>query len=123
MQDVYKIFGMSFSLMRSTRPESAIGVDTGRGVALWDAAEHALSGALDEFAGPGNWKDDKGGGAFYGPKIDIKVRDCMGRQHQCATVQLDFQLPIRFDLKYARALRLEVRGPQEVQDIQHCGWG
>jgi threonyl-tRNA synthetase len=103
MRDVYKIFGMSFSLMRSTRPESAIGVDTDAGVARWDAAEFALTGALDEFAGPGNWKDDKGGGAFYGPKIDIKVRDCMGRQFQCATVQLDFQLPIRFDLKYARA--------------------
>ena len=82
MKDVYKIFGMSFSLMRSTRPESAIGADTPEGAALWDSAEEALSVALNEFAGEGNWKDDVGGGAFYGPKIDIKVKDCMGRRHQ-----------------------------------------
>ena len=82
MRDVYKIFGMSFSLMRSTRPESAIGADTVEGAARWDGAEVALSQALDQFIGPGNWKDDVGGGAFYGPKIDIQVKDCMGRKHQ-----------------------------------------
>ena len=75
MRDVYKIFGMSFSLMRSTRPESAIGADTVEGAARWDGAELALSQALDQFIGPGNWKDDVGGGAFYGPKIDIQVKD------------------------------------------------
>ena len=55
---------------------------------------------MDEFAGKGNWRVNPGDGAFYGPKIDIKVMDAMQRIHQCATVQLDFQLPIRFDLKY-----------------------
>jgi threonyl-tRNA synthetase len=63
-------------------------------------AEKALAEAMDEFAGKGNWRVNPGDGAFYGPKIDIKVMDAMQRIHQCATVQLDFQLPIRFDLKY-----------------------
>merc|ERR1712159_571508 len=85
---------------RSTRPKKAVGVDTADGVLRWDNAEKALADALDEFAGQGNWRDNPGDGAFYGPKIDIKVFDCMGRKHQCATVQLDFNLPIRFDLQY-----------------------
>jgi len=55
---------------------------------------------MDEFAGKGNWTVDPGDGAFYGPKIDIQVTDALNRQHQCATCQLDFQLPIRFNLKY-----------------------
>jgi len=55
---------------------------------------------MDAFAGKGGWRENPGDGAFYGPKIDIKVMDAMERVHQCATVQLDFQLPIRFDLKY-----------------------
>jgi len=63
-------------------------------------AEASLADALNEFAGAGNWRVNAGDGAFYGPKIDIKVFDAMQRVHQCATVQLDFQLPIRFDLKY-----------------------
>jgi len=65
MRDIYKIFGMSFSLMRSTRPDSAVGADTPEGLALWDSAEQALTDALNEFAGE-DWKDDVGGGAFYG---------------------------------------------------------
>ena len=59
--------------------------------------------ALDEFAGAGQWRINPGDGAFYGPKIDIKVFDAMDRIHQCATVQLDFQLPIRFQLEYKAA--------------------
>ena len=59
--------------------------------------------ALDEFAGVGQWRINPGDGAFYGPKIDIKVFDAMDRIHQCATVQLDFQLPIRFQLEYKAA--------------------
>ena len=55
---------------------------------------------MNEFAGEGNWRINKGDGAFYGPKIDIKVFDAMRRVHQCATIQLDFQLPIRFDLTH-----------------------
>jgi threonyl-tRNA synthetase len=67
---------------------------------LWDIAEEQLAEALNEFAGEGKWRVNAGDGAFYGPKIDIKVYDAMERIHQCATVQLDFQLPIRFDLSY-----------------------
>ena len=70
---------------------------------LWDLAEAHLAEALDEFAGEGNWKVNPGDGAFNGPKIDIKVFDAMERIHQCATVQLDFQLPIRFGLEYKAA--------------------
>ena len=77
----------------STRPENRIGDD-----AQWDQAESTLAAALDE-AGIA-WQENPGEGAFYGPKIDIKVMDAMDRIHQCATVQLDFQLPIRFDLQY-----------------------
>lgn len=103
MQSVYGVLGMKFKLFRSTRPEKAIGIDTAEGSKRWDIAENDLAKALDMFTAKhklAQWRDDVGGGAFYGPKIDIKVFDCMGREHQCATVQLDFQLPIRFDLQY-----------------------
>jgi len=96
MRFVYTVFGMTYKLELSTRPKKALG-----DMALWDKAEAQLAEALDEFAGPGKWKVNPGDGAFYGPKIDIKVFDAMERVHQCATVQLDFQLPIRFDLSYS----------------------
>lgn len=95
MKYVYNIFGMTYKLELSTRPKKALGERE-----LWDTAEAALREALDTFNGKGNWRVNPGDGAFYGPKIDIKVMDAMDRVHQCATVQLDFQLPIRFDLKY-----------------------
>jgi len=69
-------------------------------VAVWNSAEASLEEAMNTFAGKNNWRVNPGDGAFYGPKIDIKVMDAMDRVHQCATIQLDFQLPIRFDLKY-----------------------
>lgn len=95
MKHVYDIFGMTYKLELSTRPKKALGE-----VELWDRAEAALAEAMDSFIGKGNWRENPGDGAFYGPKIDIKVMDAMERVHQCATIQLDFQLPIRFDLKY-----------------------
>lgn len=95
MRFVYGVFGMTYKLELSTRPAKALG-----DLALWDIAEEQLAIALNEFAGEGNWKVNPGDGAFYGPKIDIKVFDALERVHQCATVQLDFQLPIRFDLEY-----------------------
>ena len=98
MKHVYDIFGMTYKLELSTRPAKALGE-----IAVWDRAEAALERAMNTFAGKGNWKINAGDGAFYGPKIDIKVMDAMDRIHQCATVQLDFQLPIRFDLKYKSA--------------------
>eukprot|EP00560_Eucampia_antarctica_P002653 CAMPEP_0197831422 /NCGR_PEP_ID=MMETSP1437-20131217/10038_1 /TAXON_ID=49252 ORGANISM="Eucampia antarctica, Strain CCMP1452" /NCGR_SAMPLE_ID=MMETSP1437 /ASSEMBLY_ACC=CAM_ASM_001096 /LENGTH=754 /DNA_ID=CAMNT_0043434329 /DNA_START=24 /DNA_END=2288 /DNA_ORIENTATION=+ len=96
MKSVYNTFGMTYKLELSTRPQKALG-----DIALWDRAEGALANAMDAFAGKGGWRVNKGDGAFYGPKIDIKVMDAMERVHQCATVQLDFQLPIRFDLNYS----------------------
>jgi hypothetical protein len=93
LDHVYGIFGFKFELELSTRPEDKLGDD-----ALWDQAEGALAEALNKFGKP--WKENPGDGAFYGPKIDIKVFDALKRPHQCGTVQLDFQLPIRFDLKY-----------------------
>lgn len=95
MRHVYTIFGMTYKLQLSTRPAKALGEQ-----ALWDVAESQLAEALDEFVGKGNWTVNPGDGAFYGPKIDIKVFDALERIHQCATVQLDFQLPIRFELEY-----------------------
>jgi len=95
MKEVYTIFGMSYKLELSTRPEKALGDKE-----VWDRAETALAKAMNTFAGKGGWKVRAGDGAFYGPKIDIKVLDAMDRMHQCATIQLDFQLPIRFDLNY-----------------------
>ena len=92
---VYGLMGMTYKLQLSTRPEKYLG-----DIAVWVEAEKQLSEALDEFAGEGNWGINPGDGAFYGPKIDIKVFDALDRMHQCATVQLDFQLPIRFDLEY-----------------------
>merc|ERR1711865_906447 len=95
MKYCYDIFGMTYKLELSTRPKKAMGE-----IELWNQAEASLEEAMNTFAGKGNWKINAGDGAFYGPKIDIKVMDAMARVHQCATVQLDFQLPIRFDLKY-----------------------
>lgn len=93
MQRVYGIFGYKFSLELSTMPENHLGDED-----VWAKAEGALEKALDEFGHP--WKLNKGDGAFYGPKIDVHIQDSLGRSFQCATVQLDFQLPIRFDLEY-----------------------
>jgi threonyl-tRNA synthetase len=95
MKDVYETFGMTYKLELSTRPKKALG-----DVALWEQAEAALASAMDTFGGKGSWRVNPGDGAFYGPKIDIKVMDAMDRVHQCATIQLDFQLPLRFKLQY-----------------------
>nr|XP_022920739.1 threonine--tRNA ligase, cytoplasmic isoform X1 [Onthophagus taurus] len=93
LQHVYGIFGFTFNLVLSTRPEKFLGE-----VEVWNEAEKALSESLDDFKQP--WKLNPEDGAFYGPKIDITIMDALRRQHQCATIQLDFQLPIRFNLNY-----------------------
>ncbi|XP_038849781.1 threonine--tRNA ligase 1, cytoplasmic-like isoform X3 [Salvelinus namaycush] len=90
---VYDVFGFSFQLHLSTRPEKYLG-----DIAIWNQAEKQLENSLNEFGEP--WKLNPGDGAFYGPKIDIKIKDAIGRYHQCATIQLDFQLPIRFNLTF-----------------------
>ncbi|KAM4833095.1 threonine--tRNA ligase 2, cytoplasmic isoform X1 [Urocitellus parryii] len=93
LQSVYSTFGFSFQLNLATRPENYLGE-----IEMWDEAEKQLQNSLMEFGKP--WKMNPGDGAFYGPKIDIKIKDAIGRYHQCATIQLDFQLPIRFNLTY-----------------------
>lgn len=86
----------------STRPESKAGDD-----ATWDIAENALKGALDKTGH--NYHINEGDGAFYGPKIDIQIADAIGRYFQLGTIQLDFQLPDRFDLKYTNEEGKDVR--------------
>lgn len=91
--NIYELFGFEFSLALSTRPKKAMG-----SVELWQRAEEQLQQALEETGKP--WSLKKGDGAFYGPKIDIQLQDALGRGHQCGTIQLDFQLPLRFNLRY-----------------------
>jgi threonyl-tRNA synthetase len=100
LQYVYGIFGFTFDLNLSTRPKKYLGE-----IEVWDRAEAALKKTLDEFGHP--WKLNPGDGAFYGPKIDITIKDALKRSHQCATIQLDFQLPQRFELEYVPAEKSE----------------
>ncbi len=94
---VYKVLGFpKFQLSLSTRPNNYIG-----NLEEWEAAEKSLKSALDSTGR--SWSIKTGDGAFYGPKIDIMITDALGRAHQTATIQLDFQLPQRFGLKYADA--------------------
>lgn len=92
--DVYKDFGFDDVAMKlSTRPEKRVGADE-----LWDEAEKALADALD--AAGLNWELQEGEGAFYGPKIEFSLKDCLGRVWQCGTLQLDFNLPERLDAEF-----------------------
>uniref|UniRef100_A0A8C3VI84 threonine--tRNA ligase n=1 Tax=Catharus ustulatus TaxID=91951 RepID=A0A8C3VI84_CATUS len=93
LKSVYGVFGFTFQLHLSTRPENYLGDSE-----IWDHAEKQLQNSLNNFGE--QWNLNPGDGAFYGPKIDIKIKDAIGRYHQCATIQLDFQLPIRFNLTY-----------------------
>ncbi|AMX01161.1 threonine--tRNA ligase [Rummeliibacillus stabekisii] len=90
---VYKVFGFEYEIELSTRPEDSMGSEE-----LWNRAETALKNVLNNLGYP--YKINVGDGAFYGPKIDIHIKDAIQRSHQCATVQLDFQLPDKFDLTY-----------------------
>ncbi|KAF2738319.1 threonyl-tRNA synthetase-like protein [Polyplosphaeria fusca] len=97
LRAVYGKFGFTFKLKLSTRPEGHLG-----DVETWDKAEARLTKALDQFTAEGGaaWELNPGDGAFYGPKIDITISDALKRDFQCATIQLDFQLPIQFGLEY-----------------------
>jgi threonyl-tRNA synthetase len=96
-ESILKRFGFDkFEIMLSTRPEKSVGSDD-----IWEAATAGLAGALEVKGW--DYKIDEGGGAFYGPKIDVKIRDAIGRQWQCSTVQCDFNLPERFGLEYVSA--------------------
>jgi threonyl-tRNA synthetase len=96
VQDVMGIFGFEYEMELSTRPEKSIGSDED-----WERATKALLGALNDSGRP--FEINEGDGAFYGPKIDIKLRDALDRRWQCATIQCDFTLPERFDLTYIDA--------------------
>ncbi len=93
VRDVMGIFGFEYELELSTRPEKSIGSDED-----WERATRALKGSLDDTGLP--YEVNEGDGAFYGPKIDIKLKDALDRKWQCATIQCDFTLPERFDLSY-----------------------
>jgi threonyl-tRNA synthetase len=90
---VYSIFGFKYHIELSTRPEDSMGT-----AEEWDMATNALKDALNEKGLP--FVINEGDGAFYGPKIDFHLEDCLGRTWQCGTIQLDFQMPQRFELTY-----------------------
>ena len=93
IDEVYKVFGFKYTVELSTRPENSIGTDE-----MWALATEGLQGALDDLGVA--YTINEGDGAFYGPKIDFHLMDCIGRTWQCGTIQLDMNLPERFDLTY-----------------------
>ena len=93
VDSVMKKFGFTYTMEVATKPEKAIGED-----AVWDLATNALKDALTDNDLP--FTIDEGGGAFYGPKIDVKITDALGRKWQCGTIQVDFNLPERFGVEY-----------------------
>ncbi|MDR6749208.1 threonyl-tRNA synthetase [Bacillus pumilus] len=99
---VYRTFGFEYSVELSTRPEKALGDD-----AIWDISESALKNVLDRLKV--DYQLNEGDGAFYGPKIDFHIKDALQRSHQCATIQLDFQMPEKFDLTYINEKNEKVR--------------
>lgn len=99
---VYRVFGFDYTIELSTRPEDYMG-----NLEVWDEAEAALSRVLEKRGVA--YTVNEGDGAFYGPKIDIHIQDAIQRSHQCATVQLDFQLPEKFDLTYVNEQNEKVR--------------
>ena len=96
IDEVYSLFGFKYHVELSTRPEDSMGSDED-----WEMATDALRGALDDLELP--YVVNEGDGAFYGPKIDFHLEDSIGRTWQCGTIQLDFQLPLRFELEYTGA--------------------
>ena len=96
IDEVYKVFGFDYHVELSTRPEDSMGSDE-----QWEMATNALRMALEKKGKP--FIVNEGDGAFYGPKIDFHLTDCLGRTWQCGTIQLDFQMPLNFDLEYVDA--------------------
>ncbi|WP_026676540.1 threonine--tRNA ligase [Fictibacillus gelatini] len=90
---IYRTFGFKYSVELSTRPDDSMGDDR-----LWEQAERALQNVLEDLKL--DYHVNEGDGAFYGPKIDFHIKDALRRSHQCATIQLDFQMPEKFDLSY-----------------------
>ncbi|WP_121661754.1 threonine--tRNA ligase [Metabacillus litoralis] len=99
---VYRTFGFEYSVELSTRPEDSLGDDK-----LWEVSEAALKNVLQDLEV--DYHLNEGDGAFYGPKIDFHIKDALKRSHQCATIQLDFQMPEKFDLSYINQNNEKVR--------------
>jgi threonyl-tRNA synthetase len=99
---MYQAFGFEYTMELSTRPEQSMGSEE-----LWEQAESALRSVLDKRNVP--YRLNEGDGAFYGPKIDFHVRDAIKRSWQCATIQLDFQMPEKFDLTYVDEANRKIR--------------
>ena len=93
--EIYGTFGITYRAEFSTRPDDFMG-----DIEVWNKAEAALKEILDDKYGEGGYEINAGDGAFYGPKIDLQIKDALGREWQCGTVQLDFQLPHNFELTY-----------------------
>ncbi|MEE3357803.1 MAG: threonine--tRNA ligase, partial [Lachnospiraceae bacterium] len=93
--EIYSTFGITYRAEFSTRPDDYMG-----DLEVWNRAEAALKKILDKRYGEGGYEVNEGDGAFYGPKIDLQIKDALGREWQCGTVQLDFQLPHNFGLTY-----------------------
>lgn len=102
IDEVYGTFGFNYHVELSTRPEKRMGEE-----ALWDQAEGLLKNVLHDMEI--DYTINEGDGAFYGPKIDIHIQDALNRSHQCATVQLDYQMPEKFDLSYVNEQNEKVR--------------
>jgi threonyl-tRNA synthetase len=120
LKHVYDIFGFDYTLALSTRPEKDYLGD----VKTWDSAEQQLQSCLDKFCKSVNKVPglNKGDGAFYGPKIDIQLFDALKRKHQCATIQLDFQLPERFQLYVRLSCQTDVLSADRcpLSDLCSC---
>jgi threonyl-tRNA synthetase len=95
---IYNTFGLTYRAEFSTRPDDFMG-----DIEVWNRAEASLKRILDNKYGEGNYEINEGDGAFYGPKIDLQIKDALGREWQCGTIQLDFQLPANFELTYQDA--------------------
>lgn len=109
IKNTYSVFGIrgaAVEFLLSTRPDKFMGE-----IPAWDEAERQLSHVLDETAGAGKWHVRPGDGAFYGPKIDVMLTDAFEKKHQVGTIQLDFQLPARFELEYISAENNERKRP------------
>jgi threonyl-tRNA synthetase len=94
--EIYGTFGLTYRAELSTRPDDFMG-----DINVWNKAEAELKDILNDVYGEGNYEVNEGDGAFYGPKIDLKMKDALGREWQMGTIQLDFQLPLNFHMKYA----------------------
>ena len=107
--EIYATFGLTYRAEFSTRPEDFMG-----DIEVWNRAEAALKKILDDKYGEGGYEINEGDGAFYGPKIDLQIKDALGREWQCGTIQLDFQLPHNFGLTYTNR-----DGGQEMPVVIH----